>query len=311
MRVVVTGGAGFIGSHVAEAYASVAEVVVLDDLRTGYRRNLAGVRCEFVEGSILDPASVAAAVKGAEIVFHFAAMVSVPESVVDPKGCVDLNVHGALNVLEASAAAGVRKLVFASSAAVYGDNPEVPKVETMRPEPKSPYAVTKLDGEFYCDLYRRERGLETACLRFFNVFGPRQDPKGAYAAAVPIFIARGLAGAPLEIHGDGGQTRDFIHVADIVSACRFLAGSPGLTGVYNAGYGGATTVLELAQAVVAATGGRSEIRFGPERAGDVRHSRASVEKLVAAGWRPEGDLRRGLEGTVAWYADRPARTERG
>ncbi|HWA87894.1 MAG TPA: NAD-dependent epimerase/dehydratase family protein [Opitutus sp.] len=299
MKVLITGGAGFIGSHLAEHFQGRAEVRVLDNLRTGHRRNLAGLAVEFIEGSILDRELVARAVRGVDYVFHLAALVSVPESVERPHECVALNVTGLLNVLEAAAAAGVRKLVFSSSAAAYGDNPEVPKREDMRPEPRSPYAVTTLDGEYYCQQFTEARRLETAALRFFNVFGPRQDPAGAYAAAVPIFMQRALAGEPLTIFGDGGQTRDFIYVKDIVAANVFAATTPGLTGVFNAGYGGQITILELARRIIALAGSRSEIRHAPERAGDVRHSRASVDKLRAAGFRPTGLLEAGLASTLA------------
>jgi UDP-glucose 4-epimerase len=299
MNVLITGGSGFIGSHLAEYFQGRAEVRVLDNLRTGHRRNLAGLQVGFIAGSILDRGLVRAAVQGVDYVFHLAALVSVPESVERPQECVDINVSGLLNVLEASAAAGVRKLVFSSSAAVYGDNPEVPKREDMRPEPRSPYAVTKLDGEYYCQQYAESGRLATAALRFFNVFGPRQDPTGAYAAAVPVFLQRALANEPLTIYGDGGQTRDFIYVKDIVAANAFAATTPGVTGVFNAGYGGQVTVLDLARRIIGLAGSRSEIRHAPERPGDVRHSRAGVEKLRAAGFTPAGSLEAGLAATLA------------
>ncbi len=294
MKVLITGGAGFIGSHIAQQLQGRAEVRVLDNLRTGFRRNLAGMKVDFVEGSILDRAAVRAAVKGADHVFHLAAMVSVPESVQDPHGCVELNVTGLLNVLEESAAAGVRKLCFSSSAAVYGNNPEVPKLETMLPEPRSPYAVTKLDGEYYCRQFAEDGRLETVALRFFNVFGPRQDPGSAYAAAVPIFMRKALRNEPLTIYGDGGQTRDFVYVKDIAAANIYAVTTPGLTGVFNAGYGGQITVLELARRIIEHAGSRSEILHAPERAGDVRHSRASVDALRAAGFRPVSSFDDGL-----------------
>lgn len=294
MTVLITGGAGFIGSHLAAHLQGRARVRVLDNLRTGHRANLAGLDVEFLAGSILDRAAVGEAMRGVGRVFHLAAMVSVPESVRDPHGCVAHNVTGLLNVLEAAAENGVRKFCFASSAAVYGDDPTVPKREEMRPEPRSPYAVTKLDGEFYCRQFAETGRLETVALRFFNVFGPRQDPSGPYGAAVPIFFREALAGRPITIHGDGGQTRDFIAVRDIVGALDFVSERQGLTGVFNAGYGGQITVLDLARRVIALTNSKSEIRFGPERAGDVRHSRASVERLRAAGWTPTGSLDSGL-----------------
>ncbi len=300
MKILVTGGSGFIGSHLVEAWQGRAEVRVLDDFRTGHRRNLAGLQAEVIEGSILDRDLVARAVQGVDYVFHLAALVSVPESVRRPHDCVALNVTGLLHVLEAAAAAGVRKLCFSSSAAVYGNNPELPKRESMRPEPRSPYAVTKLDGEYYCQQFAEAGQLETVALRFFNVFGPRQDPNGAYAAAMPVFMRQALAGEPLTIFGDGGQTRDFIYVKDIVAANVFAATTPGMTGAFNVGYGRKITVKELCERIITLAGSRSEIRHAPERPGDVRHSMASVEKLTAAGFRPASSLEEGIAATLAW-----------
>jgi UDP-glucose 4-epimerase len=300
MKALITGGAGFIGSHIAARLRGIAEVRVLDNLRTGYRRNLDGLPVEFVEGSILDRAAVRAAMEGVDWVFHLAAMVSVPESVQRPAECRDLNVTGLLNVLEAASAAGARKLCFSSSAAIYGDNPVVPKTEAMTPEPKSPYAETKLEGERLCAWFTHTRRLETVCFRFFNVFGPRQDPKSAYAAAVPIFIQQALANEPITIFGDGGQTRDFVYVQDVAAANVHAATTAGLTGVFNVGYGGQMTILELARQIIAATGSHSPIVHAPVRAGDVRHSRADVSALTAAGFRPVSSLERGLAETLAW-----------
>jgi UDP-glucose 4-epimerase len=301
MRVLVTGGAGFIGSHVVEQFQGRAQVCVLDNLRTGNRKNLTGLDCELIEGSITDEALVRKAVSGVDYVFHLAAMVSVPESMQQPRECVELNVTGLLNVLRASADAGVRKFVLASSAAIYGDNPTVPKLETMVPEPRSPYAITKLDGEYYCALFAREGWLNTACLRFFNVFGPRQNPRSAYAAAVPIFIEKALAGEPLDIYGDGGQTRDFIAVKDIVSALGFVATNEQAAGVFNCGYGLATTIQTLAEEVIRLADSSSAIVHHPPRAGDVRHSLASVARLTAFGWTPSGNLADGLTETLQYF----------
>jgi len=301
MKVLITGGAGFIGSHVAEHFQGKAQVRVLDNLRTGYRRNLDGLDVEFIEGSILDREAVRRAVDGVDYIFHLAALISVPESMSKPQECVDLNVTGLLNVLTAAAEARVTKLVLASSAAIYGNNPTVPKVETMFPEPLSPYAVTKLDGEYYCDLFTRTTSLETACLRFFNVFGPRQDPNSAYAAAVPIFIRKALDGAPLTVFGDGEQTRDFIYVKDIVAANVFAATTPGVTGVFNVGYGASTTINHIAREIIAAAGSSSVIDYQPERAGDVKHSLASVSKLTTAGFHPVSNLSEGLAATLRYF----------
>jgi len=277
---------------------------VLDNLRTGYRKNLDGLKCTFLEGSVTDRALVREAVQGVDYIFHLAALVSVPESMAKPGECVDINVHGLLNVLEEASAAGARKLVFASSAAIYGDNPTVPKLETMLPEPKSPYAITKLDGEYYLGLFQQEGRLETAALRFFNVFGPRQDPKGAYAAAVPIFIEKAIHGADITVFGDGEQTRDFIYVKDIVGALTFAAETPGVTGVFNAGYGGQITINQLARELLERAGSASQIRHAAPRPGDVKHSRASADRLLAAGWKPRHSLADGLAATFQYFKHR-------
>lgn len=295
MKILVTGGAGFIGSHIVEHYQSRAEVVVLDNLRSGREDNLAGMRCEFVHGSILDAETVDAVMRDVDLVFHLAAFVSVAESMSKPIETVNLNVHGLLNVLEAASAHQVRKLCFASSAAVYGENPEEPKRETMSPDPRSPYAITKLDGEYFCELFSREKRVPTAAIRFFNVFGPRQDPNSAYAAAVPNFFARARANQPITIFGDGKQTRDFIFVKDIVGALVFAAENPDVKGVFNAGYGISTTIFDLAQEIIRLTGSKSEIIRLPVRPGDIRHSTSDASRLHAAGWWPEYDVTSALK----------------
>jgi UDP-glucose 4-epimerase len=299
MRILITGGAGFIGSHLAESLLHRATVRVLDDFRTGDRRNLAGLDLELFEGSILDRAAVVRAVRDVDYVFHLAAFVSVAESFRKPRECAEINVEGLLTVLEAAAAAGVRKLCFASSAAVYGDEPTVPKHEGLQPDPRSPYAATKLEGEHYCRKYSDTGLLETVAVRFFNVFGPRQNPAGPYGAAIPVFFREAMAGRPLVIYGDGHQTRDFIHVRDITAALEFTAFRPGLTGVFNAGYGRQTSVLEVARRIVGLTRSRSVIKFGPPRPGDIRHSGASIDRLRGAGWKPDGTLESGLAAYAA------------
>ena len=302
MKILVTGGAGFIGSHIVEHFQGKAEIRVLDNLRTGFKRNLDGLKCEFIEGSILDRKLVEDAVKDVDYVFHLAAMISVPESMFKPRECVDINVTGHLHVLEAAAAAGCKKLVLASSAAIYGDNPVVPKVETMFPEPKSPYAITKLDGEYYNAMFAKEGRLETASLRFFNVFGPRQDPKGPYAAAVPIFIEKAIRNETIGVFGDGEQTRDFIYVKDIVGGLVFAATTPGVTGTFNVGYGSKITINDLAREIIRLTGSKSTVEHKPDRPGDVKHSMASSDKLRAAGWKPRHSLNAGLADTVAYFS---------
>lgn len=300
MRILITGGAGFIGSHLAEHFQGKADVRVLDNLRSGYRSNLDHLDVEFIEGDICDRDAVDAAMQGVDYVFHLAAMISVPESMTKITECIDINGKGLVNVLESAAAAKVKKLCFSTSAAIYGDNPIVPKLETMLPEPKSPYAVTKLDGEYYCRMFTAERGLPTACLRYFNVFGPRQDPKSAYAAAVPIFIAKALNDDPITIFGDGEQTRDFVFVKDVVGANAFFARS-GHTGVYNVACGGRITINDLAKEIIRLTGSKSEILHLPERAGDVKHSMACVDKLDDAGYRRKYTFAEGLDITIKAY----------
>lgn len=303
-KILVTGGAGFIGSHLVEYFQGKAHVCVLDNLRSGFKRNLEGFDCKFIEGSITDREIVKEAVKGIDYIFHFAAMVSVPESMTNPIEYVDINTKGTLIVLEEAAKAGVKKLCFSSSAAVYGDNPTVPKTEEMLPEPKSPYAVTKLDGEYYCNMFNDEGWLKTACMRYFNVFGPRQDPNSQYAAAVPIFIDRAVKGEPLIIFGDGTQTRDFIYVKDVIVANVFLAQTEGLSGVYNVAYGQSITITDLAQKIAELTGSKSEIKYADPRHGDVKHSVAAVDKLTAAGLTLMENFAPGLHGTITYFKEK-------
>ena len=303
MRVLITGGAGFIGSHIAEYFNGKAKIRIFDNLRTGYKHNLDGLDVEFIEGDICDRAAVKSAMQGVDYVFHLAAMVSVPESMFKPGECVDINVHGLLNVLEEAAAAGVKKLCFSTSAAIYGDNPVVPKLETMIPEPKSPYAITKLDGEYYCNMFTREGKLQTACLRYFNVFGPRQDPKSAYAAAIPIFTAKAVANEDITIYGDGEQTRDFIYVKDIVEANVFMAMND-FTGVYNIAYGKKITINDLVKEIVKVTNSKSKVVHLDERPGDVKHSMAGVEKLASTGFKPKHTFAEGMEKTIAFFQNK-------
>jgi UDP-glucose 4-epimerase len=237
-------------------------------------------------------------------VFHLAAMISVPESMQKPVECNEINTTGTLIVLEEAARAGVKKLVLSSSAAIYGDNPVVPKVETMFPEPRSPYAITKLDGEYYCKMFADEGRLATACLRYFNVFGPRQDPRSQYAAAVPIFIERAARQQPITIYGDGEQTRDFIYVKDIVAANVFFATQSAATGVFNVAYGGKITINDLARNICKLTGSVAEIKHAPVRAGDVKHSLADIGKLRAAGFTPPGNFAAGLAETIRFFQSR-------
>ncbi len=304
MKILVTGGAGFIGSHIVEHFQGKAEVRVLDNLRSGYRENLQGLEHEFLEGSITDREVVKKAVEGVDYIFHMAAMISVPESMEKPIECVEINTTGTLVVLEEAAKAGVKKMCFSSSAANYGDNPIVPKIETMLPEPKSPYAITKLDGEYYCDMFSREGRMATGVMRYFNVFGPRQDPGSAYAAAVPIFIDKAAKDETITIFGDGEQTRDFIYVKDVVAANVFLAMNDTPSGFYNVAYGGRLTINDLAKKIIELTGSSSRIEYAPERSGDVKHSMASIDKITAAGFEPTSNFDEGLMATIGYFMNR-------
>lgn len=302
MKVCITGGAGFIGSHLTRGWVNQgADVVVLDNFRSGRRENLLDLRGRFqlIEGSVTDPAAVSTAVAGADYVFHLAAMVSVPESVEKPRETVDINCTGFLHVLEAARDAGVKKVVFSSSAAIYGFEPAVPSRESDPPAPLSPYAVTKLDGEYYAALFQNHYGLPTACLRYFNVFGEGQRPDSQYAAAIPAFASRACRGDGLTIFGDGEQTRDFIHVSDVVWA-NMLVAEQG-DGVYNVAHGNRTTIRELAEIIVRLAGTGVEIRYAEERAGDVKHSTAEISRIQALGFTPAVSLEDGLQRTVAAF----------
>jgi UDP-glucose 4-epimerase len=295
MNVLVTGGAGFIGSHVVEFLHADHEVRVLDDFRTGRVENLQGFDVEVNTGSIGDPDALSAAMKGVDVVFHMAAFVSVPESIKNPQLCNKINTLGTLNVLQAAREAEVNKLVFASSAAVYGDTETSPVPEQNPLQPKSPYAVTKLDGELYCDLWRNEGWVDTVCCRFFNVFGERQDVRSSYGAAVPSFCESAKQGKSIHIFGDGAQTRDFVYVRDVVDAMVQLSQTPETAGVYNVGYGTGIRVSALAQTIKKYLNSQSDIVFDPPRPGDIRHSVASNVLLRSTGWKPNFGFEDGLK----------------
>lgn len=298
MKVLVTGGAGFIGSHIAEYFAETGHSVrILDNLSTGFSRNIPQHRnVEFVPGDICDPFSVEKAVSGMDCVFHEAALVSVPLSCERPVEAFRINTLGTLNVLQACVRAGVEKFVMASSAAVYGNNPALPKSEDMYPEPASPYAISKLDGEYLARMFYENHGLRTTCLRYFNVYGPRQDPKSPYAAVIPIFLERAKAGKDLIIYGDGLQSRDFVHVRDVVRA-NAAALEHGDGQVFNVAMGKSVTVLELAENIIKLTDSSSKIVHAGSRAGDVRDSRADVSK-IAGWWKGEIELEYGLKSLI-------------
>ncbi len=309
MNVLVTGGAGFIGSHLVEACVAAGDRVrVLDDLRSGRRENLEAVAgdVELIEGSITDAAALQRAVRGCDRVFHQAAVVSVPETVADPLGSHRINATGTLQVLLAARAAGVARVVFASSCAVYGDDPRLPKTEDMAPRPLSPYALQKWIGEQECALAARD-GLETVVLRYFNVYGPRQDERSSYAGVIPRFVSALARGDIPVIFGDGAQTRDFVHVSDVVAANLAAAAATGASpSPLNVGRGARTSVRELLDAIAAELGAEGiEPRRESGRAGDVRDSEADPSRArEALGWTAGVGLREGLRDTVAWYRQR-------
>ena len=304
--VLVTGGAGFIGSHVAERFAREGfEIRVLDDLSTGHAANLAP-GWKLVRADVADAAAVDAAVAGSEVVIHLAAFTSVPESFARFADCYRTNVFGTQQIVRACVRHGVRKLVFASSSAVYAELPDEPKSEAECPGPSSPYGVSKLEGEHLLAAAAEIDGLASTALRFFNVYGPRQPANSAYAAAVPIFLERALRGEPLTIYGDGRQTRDFVFVADVADAVLRAARSPA-TGVANVGTGVPQEILDLADEVARLAGHRVPHRFSPSRPGDVRASCADAARArQLLGWGGGRPLAEGLAATLAWYRERLA-----
>jgi nucleoside-diphosphate-sugar epimerase len=317
VNVLVTGGAGFIGSNLVRSLAADGHAVrVLDDFSTGRKENLDGVAGEVqvVEGDVRDRVQVRAAVDGVEVVHHLAALPSVARSVADPRASHEVNVDGTLNVLLAAGEAGVRRLVYASSSSVYGDTPVLPKHEELPVSPRSPYAAAKLAGEAYCRAFSHVYPLETVCLRFFNVFGPRQNPASQYAAVVPRFVTRMLGGEPAEVTGDGCQTRDFTYVANAVEACRLAAtaGADAVGQAMNVGCGDRISVLDLVDLINGLLGNRIEPVFAPARPGDVRDSQAAIDKAARLiGYRPLVAVREGLAGTVRWFADAASTTTEG
>jgi nucleoside-diphosphate-sugar epimerase len=315
MRVLVTGGAGFVGSHLVEGLVgSGYRVRVLDDLATGSRANLDHLAgdIELREESILDPEALRRAMDGIEVVFHEAAIPSVPRSVRNPAMSNEVNVTGTLNVLIAARDAGVRRLIYAGSSSAYGatsavaESPDGRRVETMPTLPMSPYAVAKLAGEHYCQVFAQIYGLETVCLRYFNVFGPRQDPKSEYAAVIPRFITALMDGRPLTIFGDGTQSRDFTYVANVVAANLLAMSAPSVSGeTFNIGCGRQTSLNELARQLGEIAGAPPRIDYMPARSGDVPCSLADISKARSLlGYEPAVSLATGLRRTWEFLSAR-------
>jgi nucleoside-diphosphate-sugar epimerase len=304
---LVTGGAGFIGSHIAAALAGAgARVRVLDDLSTGHVENLEeiGGSVEFVRGALTDADALARALEGVEVVFHEAAIPSVPRSVESPEVTHRACVEGTFALLVAARRAGVRRLVYAASSSAYGDQPTLPKIEDMRPEPLSPYAAAKLVGEYYCQVWARVYGFETVSLRYFNVFGPRQDPSSAYSGVISRFIAALASGQRPVIYGDGEQSRDFTYISNVVDGnLRAAETVQGVGQVINVATGRRTTLNELLDALKKITGRTdAEAEYREQRVGDVRHSLADITRARDfLGYEPKTGLEEGLQKTLEWW----------
>ena len=302
---LVTGGAGFIGSHLARALVGRGEKVrVLDNFATGHHSNLADLAgIDLIEADLLDEAACARACAGVDYVFHQAALPSVPRSIADPWSTHQACATGTLNILMAAHKAGVRRVIYAGSSSAYGNSPALPKRESMPAEPRSPYAAAKLAGENYCRAFTLCHGLETVTLRYFNVFGPHQDPHSPYSGVLSVFITRLLRGQPCVINGDGETSRDFTYIENVVAANLLArASSQAIGEVYNIGCGRRVTLNWIYHSLAAEIGARLAPRYGPERPGDVRHSLADISAARAdLGYCPEIGIEEGLRRTLAWY----------
>ncbi|MCL4238247.1 MAG: SDR family oxidoreductase [Anaerolineae bacterium] len=306
LTYLVTGGAGFIGSHLVQALVGEGRRVrVVDNFSTGKRENLAQSQdaIDLFECSITDRPALAEAMRGVDYVFHLAALASVPRSVDDPLACHEHNVTGTLNVLLAARDAGVRRVVFAGSSSAYGDVESEFKTEDMLPNPLSPYAAAKLAGEHYCQTFTTVFGLETVTVRYFNVFGPRQDPLSTYAAVIPKFVTAMLRGEPPQVEGDGLQTRDFTYIENVVHGTLLACRTPGVAGdVFNIACSSRISLLEMIDLLNSLLGESIVPSFVAPRPGDVRHSRAAIDKaqrLLA--YEPVVSFEEGLARTLAWY----------
>jgi len=306
MKCLVTGGAGFIGSHIAEALVKRGDTVrIFDNLSTGRRENIAnfGQRVEFIQGDLREKNDVTRAVSGVDVVFHEAALRSVPRSIDDPVASNEVNIDGTLSLLMAARQAGVKRLVYASSSSVYGDQKTFPQVEDMRTSPLSPYAVSKLGGEHYSIVFSRTFGLETVSLRYFNVFGPRQHPESQYAAVIPKFMECARSGRPLEVHSDGKQSRDFTYIENVVQANLLAASNPKAAGEsFNIANGKNYSLLDIIGVLEKLAGHKLQRQHSPARAGDVRKTWANIRKAKRLlDYKPLVGLEEGLKRTWDWF----------
>ncbi len=304
-KYVVTGGAGFIGSSLVRTLLPLGSVSVIDNLLTGHERNLEEVRdgVEFHNADIRDAAAITPLVRGAHTVFHLAAIPSVPRSIDEPELSHQVNIDGTFNVFRAAAQGGVRRIVYAASSSAYGDTPTLPKTESMLPSPKSPYAVQKLLGEYYASVFDSCFGIETVSLRFFNVYGPRQDPSSPYSGVLSLFMKHLLSRTAPTIFGDGEQTRDFTYVEDVAGLCNKASQAPGVSGkVFNAGNGGRYSLNFIWDQLQKIEGVTIAPKYGPPRAGDVRDSMADTAAAKAElGHAPRFSIEEGLKRTLEWY----------
>jgi nucleoside-diphosphate-sugar epimerase len=305
-KVLVTGGAGFIGSHIVDTLIEKGcKVTVLDNLSTGKLSNLEHVRekITFIKGDIEDLDVLRQATKNCDVVFHEAALVSVPQSVQEPIKSAMINDIGTLNMFEAARENHVKRVVFACSSAVYGDDPEVPKHEQMRPKPMSPYAVQKLTGEYYAQIYFDLYGVEAVSLRYFNVYGPRQDPSSPYSGVISIFMSRANQEKAPVIYGDGKQTRDFVFVKDVVWANLLAASAEGIgKEVFNVGIGSSTSINELWKTICDMAELNISPQYGPERPGDILESVSNIDRIQKRlGFNPQYSFEKGLKITFDWY----------
>ncbi len=309
MNYLITGGAGFIGSNIAKKLVEEGESVrVIDNFSTGKKENISGIsgKIDILDGDIRDGDTVSKAVRDMDFIIHQAALPSVPRSVKDPLSSNGVNITGTLNLLNAAKGAKIKRFVYASSSSVYGDTPVLPKREDMTPNPQSPYAVTKLTGEYYCSVFYKVYGLPTVSLRYFNVFGPNQDPQSQYAAVIPRFITAILNQSSPVVYGDGEQSRDFTFIENVVEANLLSCRNDNASGkIFNIACGDRYTINTLLKELYSLSGKKVEPVYSQPRSGDIKHSHADISRARdIIGYKPGVDFREGLRGTVEWFKNK-------